>query len=92
MDTKKNENINKDILILFIFASGNSIFFSYGGLFPYTFTYCKHFDDTLRASYFLYNLLSIFAGVILGGYIVPYLYFIFGIKNTMLITAILYFI
>lgn len=92
MDVKKNNNIKKDILTLFIFASGNTIFFSFGAIFPYTFTYCKHFDDSLRMSYFLYNLLGIFTGLIIGGYIVPYLFFIFGIKKTMLITAILYLV
>ena len=90
MNQKNFNNIKKDIFILFIFASGNSIFFSYGAIFPYTFTYCMHFDNTLKLSYFLYNLLGIFTGLIIGGYIVPYLFFIFGVRKTMLLTAILY--
>lgn len=93
MNIKKNDNnIKKDILILFIFASGNTIFFSFGAIFPYTFTYCKHFNDSLKLSYFMYNLLFIFGGLIIGGYIIPYLFFIFGIKKTMIITSILYLI
>ena len=86
------KSINKDRIILFIYSITNIMSSTWPILYPYIASYIKHYNPNITMKSIFATTIGIFIGRIIGGVLLPNLYFLFGIKGTMQIGGLLLFI
>ncbi len=86
------KKLHLDILALTIYSAGNAVYFVWPSTYIYHTSYFKHYSPSITVKQVFSSTLAIFAGIILGNFIFPKLFYLFNIKKTMLIGAILYLI
>ena len=86
------KKITKDTILLFIYSFQNIISSTWPVIYPYLASYTKNFNSTITMKGIFACTISIFIGRIIGGIILPFTYFLFGIKITMQITIFILFI
>ena len=85
-------NLKFELVLLFIFASGNALYFGWPNIYVYVGSYMKLYNDNLTIKEVFGSCLGFFIGIFLGNFIIPHLFFFLGIKKTMIFGAIFYFL
>ncbi len=82
----------KDVVALFFYASGNSLYFGYIVIYIYLASYLMNFDDSLSIKNTLNITVGFFFGIFVSNFFIPKLFFLIGIKKTMILGAVCFFI
>lgn len=82
----------KDILILFIVNVGSNFHTQWPIIYPYLGSYLKEYNDAITLKQVFSSLILVFLGTFIGNSILPRVFFILGVKKTLQLGSILYFI
>ena len=77
------KELNKDLLLLFLYSMSNTLYYIWPIIYPYLGSYVKHYNQDLSMKMIFSTTIAMVFGITLGNIILPRLYFLFGIKKTM---------
>lgn len=82
----------KDIILLFIINTGSNFHLQWPVIYPYLGSYFKNFDSSITLNGTFSAIFVAYIGQFIGNSILPKLFFILGVKKTIQLGSILYFI
>lgn len=82
----------KDILITLIIMSNTSFFLQWSVIYPYLGSYYKYFDPSITLKGIFSCILVLYFGMFLGNLILPRFFYFFGLRKTLQIGSLFYFI
>lgn len=87
-----NRQILKDVLITMSLMANASFFMQWSILYPYIGSYFKHYNPHITLKDIFTCILILYFGMFLGNLILPRIFYIFGLRKTLQIGSILYFV
>ena len=91
MYNSQNKSPKKDIIISCLIISTDGLYYIWGLIYPYLISYYSHHDQNIKMKDGFRAFLNLFLGRIVGNWILPFLIFKFGCKNTIRMGSVLYF-
>ena len=79
------KRLYKDIIIIFIYNLYNTVYSQWPLIYPYLISYSNHYNPSINMKKGFFTTLFVFLGIPLSGFILPHLYFLFGIKRVMML-------
>ena len=86
---KNKKNLKKDILLLTIYTISVTLYATWCVIYPYLGSYLKHFTPEISLKTLFSTTIGLFLGQTVANLFLPTFFFLFGIKNTILIGGVL---
>ena len=84
--------LKKDMLIGFIMLSNANFYMQWAIVYPYLGSYLKNFMPGVTFNAVFSCILAIYLGMFLGNLILPRIFFILGLRKTLQLASVLYFL